>query len=352
MEKLEFRANVKFCYKLGYSFSETFRLINEAYGEGTYGRTTVYDWYKRFTEGRTSIEDDERSGRPSTSTNESTTNAIEHHVREINRRVTIRELSELYHCSIGSVHSVLHALNMHRVCSKFVPKLLTKDQQMSRVNVCSELLDASRADNLFLQRIITGDESWIYQYDPLSRQQSSQWKSPSSPTPKCPRAERSVGKVMLISFFDYNGMVHHEYLPRGETVNGMFYKGVMQRLRDAIRRKRRQLWQDGNWCLQHDNAPAHRSLVVVDYFAKHQITVLPHPPYSPDLAPNDFALYPAIKKAIKGHRYGDLDEVEQATSTELRRLQQAFFQNTFNSLQQRWQKCIDHEGSYFEGDRD
>jgi len=66
---------------------------------------------------------------------------------------------------------------------------------------------------------------------------------------------------MLIAFFDIDSVVNHEFVPPGQTVNGHFYVQVLQRLRDAVQRKRRDKWQ-GEWFLHHDNAPSHTSLVV------------------------------------------------------------------------------------------
>jgi hypothetical protein len=70
---------------------------------------------------------------------------------------------------------------MHRVTAKFVPRILTADQKQWSVNVCKELHQIAYNDVTFLYRVITGDESWIHDYDPEIKQQSSKWKSPNSP---------------------------------------------------------------------------------------------------------------------------------------------------------------------------
>ena len=79
-------------------------------------------------------------------------------------------------------------------------------------------------------------------------------------------------------FFDASGVVHHEYPPKGSTVNQTYYTEVLKRLRDAIRRKRPELWRSGDWFFHHDNAPAHSALRTREFLAKHSINVLPHPP--------------------------------------------------------------------------
>jgi hypothetical protein len=72
------------------------------------------------------------------------------------------------------------------IAAKFVPRLLTNDQKQLRVNVCIELREKANEDPSFMSIswIITGDESWIYGYDPETKQQPSQWKSSQSPRAK------------------------------------------------------------------------------------------------------------------------------------------------------------------------
>ena len=80
------------------------------------------------------------------------------------------------------------------------------------------MINRNENDPDLLNRVITGDESWDYGYDPETKVQSSQWKSPGSPRPKKARRSLSNVKTMLV-FFDSTGIVHHEYAPRGQTVN-------------------------------------------------------------------------------------------------------------------------------------
>jgi len=106
---------------------------------------------------------------------------------------------------------------------------------------------------------------------------------------------RSKIKVMLVVFFDWKSIVHHEFVPRGQMVNKQFYQEVLPRLRDAVRRKRSELRENQTWMLHHDIAPAHASLLIRSYLAKHQTSVVSHPPYSPGLAPTDFSCFPNLK---------------------------------------------------------
>jgi len=101
-----------------------------------------------------------------------------------------------------------------------------------------ELHDYAASDSSFLGNVITGDETWVYGYDPKTRVQSCQWKSPSSPHVKKARKSRSNIKVMMIVFFDLDGIVPAEIVSRNTTVNSEYYKGFLEHLRNDVRRKR------------------------------------------------------------------------------------------------------------------
>ncbi|XP_014476037.1 PREDICTED: putative uncharacterized protein FLJ37770, partial [Dinoponera quadriceps] len=135
--------------------------------------------------------------RPSTSTTDENIDEVKKIVLA-NRRITVREVAEDLNISIGSCHSIFtNDLGMRRVAAKFVPKLLNFDQKQHRIKISGELLDSVRDDPNLLQRVITGDESWVYGYDVETKVQSSQWKLPHEPRPKKARQVRSNVKVLL-----------------------------------------------------------------------------------------------------------------------------------------------------------
>lgn len=78
--------------------------------------------------------------------------------------------------------------------------------------------------------------------------------------------------------------------------------------------------------------------------------ILQHPPYSPDLAPCDFFLFPKIKSSLKGTHFQTVDDVKMKTAELLKGLTENDWQHCFQEWQRRMQQCIDAEGSYFEGD--
>src|SRR5215475_1605402 len=347
----EQRICVKFCVKVGKSIIETFEMLEIAFGEEAMCRTQTYEWWKRFKEGRTSVDTDPRSGRPSTSKTDDNVAKVRELIRS-NRSLTVREVAEEVSISKTVCHEILtENLGMHRIAAKFVPRLLTGDQKQNRVDVSQELLDRANDDDNFLENIITGDETWVYGYDVETKVQSSQWVSKTSPRPKKARKVRSHVKVMLKVFFDSEGVVHYKFLPQGRTVNKEYYLEVMQRLHEAVKKKRPDAWRENRWMLQHDNAPAHSSFVVRDFLAKHATTVLPQPPYSPDLAPADFFLFPKLKSTLKGRRFESIEAIKTNSLAHLRSIPKTAFRKCFRTLKKRWQRCIQSRGEYFEGDK-
>ena len=168
-ESTEQRICIKFCFKIGKTATEKYQLLQQAYGEDATGRTQVFDWFRRFKEGRTSAESDRRLGRPSISRNEEMIAKVRTIFRN-NRRLTVREISDDCRISVGSCDAILtEDLHMKRVRAKFVPRLLTDDQREQRQTIAHDLFERSCEDVQFLKNIVTDDESWVYGYDPETK---------------------------------------------------------------------------------------------------------------------------------------------------------------------------------------
>jgi histone-lysine N-methyltransferase SETMAR len=129
---------------------------------------------------------------------------------------------------------------------------------------------------------------------------------------------RSRVKNMIVFFFDIRGTVHKEFVPPGQTVNHAFYNDVLERLKKRAQRGRKDTADD--WLLCHDNAPAHTTLSIREFLAKKNIPVVPHPPYSPELAPCDFYLFPKLKSNLKGHHFRTMENIQKIVTDELHTL--------------------------------
>ena len=98
--------------------------------------------------------------------------------------------------------------------------------------------------------------------------------------------------------------------------------------------------------MHQDNAPAHTIHVVQETTRALGIELLPHPPYSPDLAICDFWLFPNMKDVLRGKKYESREELEVAITTTLRGMSRDGLEHVFHSWTERWQKCISSRGKY------
>ncbi|KMQ82458.1 hypothetical protein RF55_22900 [Lasius niger] len=145
-----------------------------------------------------------------------------------------------------------------------------------------------------------------------------------------------------------DGVIHHEFLPPNMTINGQFYTEVLDRLRKRIRRVRPHFRQNGSWLLLHDNARPHIALPVRLFLAQHCVVELQHPPYSPDLAPADFFLFPKLKHSMKGTMFQDVEAIKKTVTSLLKTIPKEDFKTSFRNLHSRAQTCITADGDYFE----
>jgi hypothetical protein len=144
---------------------------------------------------------------------------------------------------------------------------------------------------------------------------------------------------MLVNFFDCEGIVRQNH-----------YLEVLKRLREQVRRKCPERWRNQDWLLHHNNAPAHAALSVQRFLVAKNMAVVPHPPYSPDLTPWDFFLFPRMKSNLKERRFQDVTEILEQSLTVPHAIPESQFKRCFQQWQKRWTRCITSEGKYFKGD--
>lgn len=344
----EKRSNIKFCYKLGKSFSQTLQMMQEAYGEHSISRSTTYLWYDAFKNGRENIFDEHRSGRSKSAITDSSIVKVRDFIKN-NRKVSLRYAEMELQVPKTTIHRILTVeLGMRKLNSVFVPHNLKENQKQIRVQYAKEIIRSAQNDKNFLYSIVTGDETWFFAYEPETKRQSAEWRLPEEGNPKKCRLQKSKVKTMFICFYDSRGIIHKEFVRPGQTVTGAFYKTVLKRLLARIRRIRPEYRDKAKLRLVHDNAPAHRSSVITDYLDQNGIVTLKHSPYSPDLAGCDYFLFPKIHLALKGKYFDDIKEIQKATTNILRRISKDDFRKSFDSLLERANRCVDAEGDYFE----
>ena len=120
------------------------------------------------------------------------------------------------------------------------------------------------------------------------------------------------------------------------------FKGVQE----EIPREEASTLQIGFAAFSPGHAPVHKPILVTDYLTKMGIKTVPHPPFSPDLAPCDFCLFPKLR----GCRYETIEEMKEAVTMVIDMITQEDFHVAFQKLLKRYNKCIAVGGDYFEGD--
>jgi hypothetical protein len=114
------------------------------------------------------------------------------------------------------------------------------------------------------------------------------------------------------------------------------YVDILRRLRDAVRRKRPEKWRTKRWFLPHEDASAHRSVLIKAFLANNTVTTLEHPPHSPDLPPFDFYLFTPFKPALKGWRFCNVTDINKNEMEEPKKVSQNGSQEYFQHLYSRW----------------
>jgi len=246
---------------------------------------------------------------------------VEQRIRDY-RRVTFDEIAAAFNMNHGCAYNIDHNDPGYReVCSRWVRMQLSDDHKRARQTICQEHLDRHACEgDAFLHRIVTGDESWVYHYEPQSKRQSMQWKHPSSPANKKFKTQASAGKVVLTIFWDVDGPILVHFQEKGQTVTSARYSDMLvNELKPAIRSKRRGLLSK-RVMLLHDNARPHTAAHTRTVETLHDLKfeVLKHPPYSPDLAPSDFHLFGPMTEHLRGHKFADDDEVMEAVQSWLK----------------------------------
>jgi len=152
---------------------------------------------------------------------------------------------------------------------------------------------------------------------------------------------------MASVFWDAEGILFIDYLEKGKTITGEYYSNLLTRLDDKIREKRPGL-QKKNIIFHQYNASAHKSVLAMGKLRDLHYELLEHPPYSPDLAPSDFCLFPKLKLFLAGQRFSSNQEAIAAVEGYFADLTKNHYRDGIMVLEHRWNKCISLKGDYVE----
>jgi len=195
-------------------------------------------------------------------------------------------------------------------------------------------------------RIVTGDEKWIH-YDNPKRRKS--WVKPGQPSTSTAKSNIYGFKLMLCIWWDQRGVIYYELLKPNETITGERYPTQLIRLNRTLKEKRPEYGdRHDKVILQHDNARPHVAKPVKTYLETLKWEVLPHPPYSPDIAPFDYHLFRSMTYGLSEKRFTSYEDCKKWVHSWIASKDEGFFRRGIRMLPERWEKIVASDEQYFE----
>ena len=346
MDKTHIRYYTLTRFKLGLTAKQIHGELTDAWGDGYVSYSTVAAWVHRFKEGRTSLEDDPRIGRPVTGVTDQNIESVRLLIEE-NPHISIRYIAFELGVSYGTISGIIHdELKLKKLCARWVPHELSEQCKQQRVEICKENLAKLESGQWRSCDIVTGDETWIYHRSIQSKQSNMTWCAAGEVPATVVRRSQYEKKNMFVVFFWTTGPEFIHMVNSGNSITGDYYQEFcLKPLLNNIKRKRSRSGLHGIK-LYHDNARPHQKTSVKDFLGEQGVLVMRHPPYSPDLAPSDFWLFGHLKRQLV--TYSDSNSLEQAVTNELRAITEDEYRKTFNKWVDRMKLCINNQGEYFE----
>ena len=259
------------------------------------------------------------------------------------RRLTLRMISSNLNLNRFTVHQILtQDLDMRKVCAKIVPKNFTTEQKANRRDVCLDLLDALRGSQNSSVALSQVMNHGFWSTTPETKRQSREWHTANPSRPKKARMSKSKIKSMLICFFDS---------PEGicairTNCQSSFFIG--KSLKDSG--KGWHVCDQALHALGCCTTTCHTAVSINEFLAEKSIPVVPQPPYSPNLSPCDFLLFPRLKNHFKGRHFGTSDNMQKNVTNELRGIPAEAFHHCCEQWKQHLRRCVVAQGNCFEGD--
>ena len=216
------------------------------------------------------------------------------------------------------------------------------------MEIAQQLLHRFREEgNEFLQKVVAIDETWIRDFEPELKSQSSEWRGKVSPRPKKFKRAQSNVKQMIFAY-DCKGVIMTDRVLSGTTVTAAYYRQFLQKLRRKMHANRPDLLENGVLFLQV-NARPHLGKDVRELLDGYSWEVLTQPPYNPDMSPPDSDLFPKLKINMRGVRFSTLEDLSASVTRRVRQLNCSRDLTGIMDLPKRWDAFIRQKGDYTEG---
>jgi [histone H3]-lysine36 N-dimethyltransferase SETMAR len=180
----------------------------------------------------------------------------------------------------------------------------------------------------------------------INTRRKNQWLSPGQKPVPVPKTGPHIKKVLLCVWWDCVGIINFEVLEPGQTITSDLYCKQLERLNQALMEKRPGLISIGEVILQHDNARAHSAKKTQQKIKELGWEVLPHPPYSPDIAPSDYHLFRSMQHFLSDKVFSNIDDIRISLSKFFASKQTSFYKEGIENLMRRWTAIRDNSGDY------
>jgi len=300
------RGIIWFYQRLGKSISETKQDLDRVYGEKAPSMNTVRLWWYRAEEGCTQVSDRPRPGRPTIPGSAELVSRL----LEEQPFASLRSMSMELGLSKSTIENVVKSeLGMRHFDLRWVPHTLSAAQKAKRVDVSAGLLAIlDRMSRTGLAYLLTSDESWFMHHNP----HSARWATSATEAGQRVRQTLTKEKCLVVMTWSFNGFCHVMVVPQGETYTSDYVVNTLLPALDETLRAKRPVIGISGTKLHWDNARPHTSHETQNAFRARGVTILPHAPYSPDLAPCDFFVFGYIKRVIKGRHFSCSEEIISA----------------------------------------
>jgi len=348
LTKEHYRSYIFIEMKRGLSPTQIYQHLLQTDLENVPSRTTVFEWHNRFLNGRTSLHDDERIGRPLTVSNVDFREKILNAIKE-NPRQSTRSLADEFEISKSTVQRILtHDLGLRKVCSTWIPHTLSVSNKASRVSCCQRLIalfDSHSFEEL-MEKWVTEDETWALFEAMPTKEENKAWQHPSEPRLRVVRPQLTNKKTLLLVAFTGDGKLSVENTAPGDTVTSERYIEFVRHTGDRWRHLRRSPSLLRSLCWQHDNARPHTASNTQAFFRRNGITLIEQSPYSPDLNQCDAWLFKLLKKELRSKKFKDGEEVRSAAEQILRSIPRERFLSEIHSLYKHCRAVLQNNGDY------
>ena len=300
---------------------------------------TIKNWVDKFKAGNFNLEDKDRSGRPRKVQPE----IFEEYVDEHHYSSQYDIASELG-VTPKTIRKYKSESDFLQIFGRKIPHALTEDQKQQRY-MLSAMLYKIFVNKDIIKDIITVDESWIIYDQEDKLLQFVRVGEEPEPYVK-DKAVRSK-KIMMVIFWYSKGLIHYDFLEHGKSFNSGFYIDQIITANEKLRIGKSKGIQEKTFYFLQDNARPHTALFSLCQIMDVKWECLPHPPYSPDLSPCDFYLFPRLKQQLKPGDFKDEDVLKNKIGQYFDSQNEEFWFKPFNDLIDRWGKVMDANGDYF-----